>query len=103
MKDSANLLLGVVAAGLVAAAVFLLYRWRQRQRVRRVETWVNAYLAARYGGLPSLVHINCSDDTSWPVLVEFETPRTGSRHRLQFTCGGPQSTFALLSAQEERR
>ena len=43
------------------------------------------------------------DRMQGPVLLNFETPRTGSRHRLQFTCGASQSTFALLSETEERR
>lgn len=102
MKDSTDLLVGIATpAG--AGAAFLFYRWRQRQRVRRVRAWVTASLAARYGELPDPAPIDCSDGLSWPVLVDFEAPRTGNRHRLQFSCRGPQSTFALLSEKEERR
>jgi hypothetical protein len=39
----------------------------------------------------------------WPVLVAFDTPGTGIRHSLQFTCTGTISTFALLSEKEEER
>jgi hypothetical protein len=88
MDRSIEVLIGmsaVVIAGLVAYAI---YRWQQRKRVHRVERWVKEYLSARYGELPAALHIDCSDDRLWPVLVDFISPRTGVRHHLQFTCGG---------------
>jgi hypothetical protein len=103
VMDSIEVLIGmaaVVIAGLVAYAI---YRWQQRRRVHRVEGWVKEYLSDRYGGLPAPLRIDCSDDRLWPVLVDFTSPRTGIRHRLQFTCGGKHSTFALLSEEEEVR
>jgi len=94
----------VIVMGAVAAVgAFALYRWQQRQRVLRVGGWVRDYLSARYGELPNHLNINCSDDRLWPVLVGFDNPRTGARHRLQFACPGPNSTFALLSEQVDQR
>ena len=61
------------------------------------------YVCVRYGELPHPLSINCSDDPLWPVFVAFDAPRTGSRHSLQFTCGGADSTFALLAEKEEQR
>ena len=69
--------------------------------MRRVEKWVKEYLCVRYGQLPNPLSINCSDDQLWPVLVAFDTPRTGIRHSLQFTCGATHPTFVLLSEKEE--
>jgi len=86
-----------------ALAAFAVYKWWQRQRVLRVERWVKDFLSLRYGKLPDHLSINCSDDRLWPVLVAFENPRTGSRQSLQFTCAGPESSFSLLSDQEEKR
>jgi hypothetical protein len=103
METSAQALVGMAGLALAALAAFALYRWRQRQRVRRVETWVKDYLVARYGVLPNDLNINCSDDTLWPVLVAFDGPRAGSRHSLQFACPGRPSTFSLLSEKEDRR
>lgn len=101
MENSAEVLIGMAALGLAATAAFAVYRWRQRNRVRRVEKWVKDYLCARYGELPNPLSINCSDDLLWPVLVAFDTPRTGIRHSMQFTCGRAHSSFALLSEKEE--
>lgn len=103
MEKSIEVLIGMAALGLAATAAFAVYRWRQRNRVRRVEKWVKDYLCARYGELPNPLSINCSDDPLWPVLVAFDTPRTGIRHSMQFTCGGRDSTYALLSEKEEER
>lgn len=103
MDSSVEVLIGmavVVIAGLVAYAI---YRRRQRRRVHRVEEWVKKYLSDRYGELPTALRIDCSDDRLWPVLVDFTGPCPGVRHRLQFTCGGTRSTFALLSEKEEAR
>ena len=103
MENSAEVLIGMAALGLAAAAAFAVYRWRQRNRVRRVEKWVKDYLCARFGELPNPLSINCSNDLLWPVLVAFDTPRTGIRYSMQFTCGGRHSTYALLSEKEEDR
>jgi hypothetical protein len=100
MGNSAQVLIGVAALGLAAVAAVVVYRWRQKKRVRQVEDWVKDYLCIRYGELPNRLSIDCSDDTLWPVLVAFDTPRTGTRHNLRFTCGGTPSTFALLSEKE---
>jgi hypothetical protein len=101
MEKSTELLIGVATLALVALVAFALYRRRQRHRVRRVEGWVKDYLCARYGELPTRLSINCSDDHLWPVLVAFNAPRTGIRHRLQFTCGATHSTFELSAEKEE--
>lgn len=87
--------------GLTAAAYFVVYRWQKNQRARQVEQWVREFLSARYGELPKLLHIHCSDDLLWPVLVHFATPHTGMQRRLQFSVGAAKSTFALLSEKEE--
>ena len=84
-----------------AVAALVVYRWQQRSRVRGVKTWINAFLSARYGSLPGDVSINCSDDRFWLVLEDFVLPGSKNRHRLQFTCPGPQSTYALVSETEE--
>jgi hypothetical protein len=97
MENSAEVLIGMVALGLSAAAAFVVYRGWQKKRIRRVEKWVKDYLCLRYGELPKSLSINCSDDLLWPVLVAFDTPRTGIRHSMQFTRGGRHSTCQLLS------
>jgi hypothetical protein len=94
-------LIGMV--GLAVLAAFAVYRWRQHERVRRVERWVKDYLVTRDGQLPTNLLINCSDDLLWPVLVSFDGSPGGSRHYLQFGCGGPISTFSLLSEKEDIR
>jgi hypothetical protein len=103
MDSSIEVLIGVVAAVIAGPVAYAIYRWQQRRRVNRVEGWVKEYLSDRYGELPASLHIDCSDDRLWPVLVDFTGPRTGIRHRLQFTCGGAHSTFALVSETEEAR
>src|SRR5947209_20029010 len=103
MQNSAEVLIGMAALGLSATAALVVYRWRQKKRIRRVEKWVKEYLSARYGALPNPLTINCSNDLLWPVLVAFDAPRTGIRHRIQFTCGGRGSTYALLSENDEER
>lgn len=99
---NSNVLL-ICGAAVSAVAAFAVYRWQQRSRVRGVKTWINAFLAARYGSLPGDVHINCSDDRFWPVLVDFALPGSKNRHRMQFACPGPQSTYTLISEMEEQR
>jgi hypothetical protein len=100
MDRSVEVLIGMAAVVIAGPLVYAIYRWLQRRRVNRVEGWVKEYLSDRYGELPAPLHIDCSDDRLWPVLVDFADPRTGVRHRLQFTCGGTHSTFALLSEEE---
>lgn len=103
MDRSVEILIGtatVVIAGLVAYAI---YQWLRRRRVHFVEGWVKEYLSGRYGELPVPLHIECSDDRLWPVLVNFTSPRSGVRHYLRFTVGRTHSTFALLSEKEEKR
>ena len=103
METCAEVLIGMGALGLVALAAFVVYRWQQKKRIRRIEKWVKEYLSGRYGELPNPLRINCSDDPLWPVLVAFDTPSTGIRHSLQFACGRGHSTFALVSEKEEKR
>ena len=103
MENNAGVLLGMVALALTGLTAYALYRWGQRRRVRRVEKWVGDYLSARYAGLPARLHIHCSNDTLWPVLVDFADPHTGIRHDLQFSCTGRQSAFSLLSETEGKR
>jgi hypothetical protein len=93
-------MVGVVA--IVGLAAFVYYRWRQRERVRGIKEWVGAYLLERFGGPLDQLSVNCSDDSLWPVLVGFDNPRTGLRHRLQFSCPGSRSTFSLLSQEQEK-
>jgi hypothetical protein len=87
----------LVVAGLAA---FSIYRWRQRRRVRRVGAWVRGYLADRYGEVPAHLHVSCSDDRLWPVLADFNEPRSGARRQLRFSCPGANSTFSPLPEQE---
>ena len=101
MEKSTEVLFGMAAVGLTAVAAFVAYRRQQTKRVHRVEDWVKDYLRVHYGELPNPLSIDCSDDPLWPVLVAFDTPRTGIRHSLRFTCGGTPPTFALLSEKEE--
>ncbi len=101
MDRSVEVLIGIVAALIAGIVAYVIYRWLQRRRVHRIKGWVKEYLSDRYGELPASLHITCSDDRLWPVLVDFIGPRTGVRHRLQFTCNGTHSTFALLSDKEE--
>jgi len=103
MEKIDQVLIGMAALGLAAVTVFIVYRLRQRRRASRVEEWVKDYLRFRYGELPNPLTIDCADDLRWPVLVAFDTPRTGVRHRLQFTCGRTHSSFALLSEKEDKR
>lgn len=102
MDGHAELWAGAAALLLASVAVFALYKWWQLRRVRQVETWVKGYLTERFGEMPNRLRINCSNDRQWPVLVNFDAPRTETRYDMQFTCPGPHSTFSLLSEREER-
>jgi hypothetical protein len=101
MDRSVEVLIGMAAMVIAGSAAYAVYRWQQRRRVHRIKGWVKEYLSNRYGELPASLRIDCSDDRLWPVLVDFIGPRTGVRHRLQFTCDGTHSTFALISDKEE--
>jgi hypothetical protein len=101
MDRNVEILIGMAAAVIAGLVAYVIYRWLQRRRVHLVEVWVKEYLSNRYGELPASLRIACSDDRLWPVLVDFIGPRTGVRCRLQFTCDGAHSTFALLSDKEE--
>src|SRR5689334_17223573 len=87
----------------MALVAFAAYRWTVHQRRGKVTAWVKRYLVNRYGETPADLHIDCSDDQRWPVLVTFKAPKTGARHRLRFDCGGAVSTFALVSEKEDER
>ena len=103
MDSSVEVLIGMAVVGIAGLVAYAIYRGRQRRRVHRIEGWVKEYLSDRYGELPVALRIGCSDDRLWPVLVHFTGPCPGVRHRLQFSCGGTRSTFALLSEKEEAR
>jgi hypothetical protein len=103
MENTTAALLAMTALGLTALVAGAVYRWRQEQRAARIDRRVKDYLRARYGKLPDALAIIGSGDALWPVLVRFDAPHTGIRHRLQFSCGGTDSTFALLSEKEEPR
>jgi hypothetical protein len=81
--------LAVLLAAMAALALigFAYYRWR---RHRGIGVWVDAYLRDRCGS-PDRVSVRCSDDAHWPVLVDFDDPQSGMRHRLQFLSTGPPS------------
>lgn len=103
MDKSAQVLIWMAVLAIVASALVAVYRWRQRQRVGRVTAWIGEFLSTRYGKPPQALLVNCSDDSDWPVLVSFDDPHNGGRHRAQFACPGRQSTFALVSETQEQR
>ena len=90
---------GIIIGSAIVA--FVVYRWQQRQRIQEITAWIKEFLARRYGSLPEPLHIICTDDRLWPVLVSYEQPLNLTRHRLQFQCSGRPSDYALLSEQEE--
>ena len=79
------------------------YQWRQERRVTRIHAWVNDYLRSRFGEMPARLNILCSHDGLWPVLVRIDTPGTGIRHSVQFTCPGRESEWMFLSEKDEER
>jgi len=99
MANRAEILM-IVTGFFLALAAFAVYRWRQERRVDRITTWVTEYVLAHYGQVPAPLQINCTDDHLWPVLVAFDCPRSGTRRRLQFSCAGAPSTYALVSVKE---
>jgi hypothetical protein len=101
--NSVQVLVWAAVLAPAALAVIAAYRWRQRKRALQVGDRVREFLSARYGEVPGGLNVNCSDDPLWPVLVSFQNPHTGSRHRLQFACPGPASTLSFLSEKEEER
>ena len=76
---------------------------RQRERVRNVKTWVKTYVADHYDGTTTNLRIDCSEDPLWPVLASFDNSHSGLRHRLEFTCAGRQSSYALVSEKRDVR
>lgn len=103
MDRSVQGFIGLAALLVTALMAFGAYRWTVRQRRGKVEAWVRRYLVNRYGETPAELHIDCSDDRRWPVVVTFRAPQTGARHRLRFACGGAVSSFALASETEDER
>jgi hypothetical protein len=100
MEKHLPLFFMVAAVAAVALAAFAFYRWRQMGRVRGVNEWIGAYLRDRFGSPLDRMSVNCSDDRLWPVLVGFDDPRTGLRHRLRFSCPGSAATLSLHSEEE---
>ena len=100
METGVTLVIGMATLAVLALAAFAVYRWRQQARARRVDRWVREYLLARFGEVPADLHVNCSDDVLWPVLVSFTGRQDGARHRLQFNCWGPDSVAAITDRQE---
>src|SRR5439155_510102 len=49
MDKSTEVFIAMVGLAVLGLAAFAVYRWRQRERVRRVERWVKDYLVMRYG------------------------------------------------------
>src|SRR5438270_789888 len=94
-------LLGMMALGAAALVAFIVYRWRRRDRIRHIKTWISDYLSSRFGAPPVRLNINCSDDPLWPVLVGFDHPTTGFRHVLRFACAGSSSTWAVDPKTDE--
>jgi hypothetical protein len=103
MENTTVALITMATLGFTAVVAGAVYRWRQGQRAARIDRWVKEYLRARFGKLPDALAINSSGDSHWPVLVRFDALHTGTRHCLQFSCAGTDSTFALLSEKEEPR
>jgi hypothetical protein len=97
VDKSTEMLVGMAAAALLAVVAVAVYRRGRHRRALRVGASARAYLFDRYGQLPGNLTINCSDDTLWPVLVAFDHPKTGARHRLQFGVRERDSSVALVS------
>lgn len=72
------------------------------QRRLAVMAYVRQYLRrGRHGQLPHQLLIQVSNDRSWPVLVSYLGDCGVIRHRLQFSCGGSRSAYALLSRTQD--
>lgn len=102
MTIAAEIWTGMISL-LLALGAFAVYRGMQRRHVLQVDQWIKEYLWIHYGERPEHLNINCSEDRRCPVLVSFDRPQFGTRHRIQFMCPGSQKTLALLSQTEERR
>jgi len=103
MHNSVEVLIGMAALAIIAMAAFVAFASWQKHRHQQIVKWVQSFLSVRYGALPGALHINCSNDRLWPVLVTFETPHTGIRHSMQFSCGGTESSYAIVSERDEPR
>jgi hypothetical protein len=100
---SGGLSVGVALAVVSALAAFAAYRLWCRRRARAVTEWVTRYVHGRFGEPLDGLHVHCTDDPLWPVLANFDDPRTGVRHRLRFDCTGPGPACALLAESQEPR
>jgi hypothetical protein len=92
-----EVLVGIAVAALVAVLALVAYRRGRRRRALRVEASARKYLSHQYGALPQNLTVHCSDDTLWPVLVAFDHPTTGVRHRLQFGVCERDASLSLRS------
>jgi hypothetical protein len=97
-----EVLIGLAGLAVLTLAAFAAWWWWRGRRTRRIERWVKGYLVTRYGHVPEDLHVNCSDDQFWPLLVSFHCPHDRTLHLLEFGCSGPFSTFALLSERKEK-
>ena len=103
MERSAELLIWMAGLALITLAAFVVYGWRRRARVRRVEGWVRDYLVTRFGGLPDFLSINWHGDPLALVLVNFIAPRTGIRQHFRFAYAGTPANITLLLEREVER
>jgi hypothetical protein len=108
MKEGLNLedstrLLGLISLLLLCGLLlFAIYSQRKRQRALRITKWIRDYLSQNYGALvPDSLHINCSDDPLWPVIVRFTELKTGSRLCLQFASPESPKSIQVLSSVDE--
>lgn len=100
MGTTAGVLI-LIAAALIAIPALL--RWQELWRIYRGNKWIRAFLIQRYGALPNNLSITGFEDFLCPVIVRFDHPDTGVRHRMQFSCQGATSTFDLRSERAEPR
>jgi hypothetical protein len=103
MDKATEVLTAAAAAAVAALVTFAIYRWRRRERAHSVKAWVKTYVAEHYDGTVADLRIHCSDDPLWPVLASFDNARTRLRRRLEFTCSGRQSSYALVSEKKDER
>lgn len=101
MDKQTEVLVGIAVAALVAVVAVVVYKRGRHRRALRVAASARNYLSGRYGALPKNVSVNCSDDELWPVLVAFDHPQTGARHRLQFGVCKRGAALSLLSEQTD--
>ena len=103
MDRNVEVLIGIAGLAVLALAGFAVWKWRQQKRALEVDRCVREYLTKRDGQLGDDLHIHCTADELWPVLVSFQNRRDGKRHRLQFSCGRSASALLLLSETVEER